>query len=193
MTRRERKKLEAKKAIISAAISLFQQKGFADTTIADIMDEADFGIGTFYNYFQSKEEILKHFLGEIIVDLNNSYLKLAASDKSAADILAQMMLLTGQLLDENRFVLPLFLSIDYNHTAGKKAVQEDTLTFKAIFVKIVRKGQAAGEFRRDISAEVITEMFHAIFQAAAFSNLNIAFMENVKDKLTLILEGIKSI
>ncbi|MCE5287470.1 MAG: TetR/AcrR family transcriptional regulator, partial [Pelosinus sp.] len=59
MTRRERKKLQAKQTIISAAISLFQRKGFGDTTIADIMNEADFGIGTFYNYFQAKEEILK--------------------------------------------------------------------------------------------------------------------------------------
>ena len=47
MGRRERKKLQSRKAILDAAVEQFSRKGFKDTSVADIMHEADLGIGTF--------------------------------------------------------------------------------------------------------------------------------------------------
>ena len=58
MGRRERKKLQSRKMILEAAISEFSKKGYKETSVADIMAAADLGIGTFYNYFSSKEELL---------------------------------------------------------------------------------------------------------------------------------------
>ena len=66
ITRRERKKIHSKQAIVKAAVKLFSNKGFQETSVADIMNEADLGIGTFYNYFESKDEILKSLLQEIV-------------------------------------------------------------------------------------------------------------------------------
>ena len=40
INRRERKKLHSKKVITQAALKLFGQQGFSDTSIADIMNEA---------------------------------------------------------------------------------------------------------------------------------------------------------
>ncbi|MBP2633238.1 MAG: putative TetR family transcriptional regulator, partial [Firmicutes bacterium] len=73
INRRERKKINSKKAIVDAAVKLFSQKGYQETAVADIMNEADLGIGTFYNYFQSKEEILKSLLSEIVEEINAFY------------------------------------------------------------------------------------------------------------------------
>ena len=52
LSKREAKKIKSKKTIIQSAIVLFAQKGLKDTSIADIMQKANLGIGTFYNYFQ---------------------------------------------------------------------------------------------------------------------------------------------
>ena len=52
LNKREAKKLKSKTTIINSAIKLFGTKGLKDTSIADIMQDADLGIGTFYNYFQ---------------------------------------------------------------------------------------------------------------------------------------------
>ena len=38
------------------------KKGLKDTAIADIMQKANLGIGTFYNYFQSKDDLLRSLL-----------------------------------------------------------------------------------------------------------------------------------
>ena len=44
-----------------AALRLFADKGFAETTVEDITNAADVGKGTFFNYFPSKEHILIAF------------------------------------------------------------------------------------------------------------------------------------
>ncbi|CUH94843.1 hypothetical protein P22_0909 [Propionispora sp. 2/2-37] len=191
LNRRERKKLNSKKAIIEAAVTLFIQKGYSETSIAEIMNEADLGLGTFYNYFQSKEDILEFFLAEITSKINQEYLKLAQEPKNASEILTEVFLLTGRILSEHRFVLPLFLSAGHKGAGNKMpAAPHSRLTFRSIFLTIIRKGQRSGEFRQDIPAEIVTEMFHAIFQTASFSSLPMPFMENVEYKLKMVLAGI---
>ena len=64
--------------------------------------------------------------------------------------------------------------------------------FKPVFERILREGQAAGEVRRDVAPELIAEMFHTIYQAAAFSKLPVPFQENVAMKTRLLLDGIKT-
>ena len=63
--------------------------------------------------------------------------------------------------------------------------------FKPLYERILREGQEAGEVRDDVPAELITEMFHSIYQATAFSKLSISFQENVAMKMRLLLDGIK--
>ena len=66
MGRRERKKLQSKQTIMAAAVKKFMLKGVRETSIADIMSEAELGIGTFYNYFESKESLLLCLLEQIV-------------------------------------------------------------------------------------------------------------------------------
>lgn len=191
VNRRERKKLHSKKAIVDAAVRLFGVKGYQDTTVADIMNEADLGIGTFYNYFATKEEILKYLLEEILQDTNRVYEGLLEEEKSAAQLLEEMFLFTAETVNAKRFVLPLFISAVQKGALPKEhAPQQKGLTFKAIFGQILQAGQENGEFRRDIPADVITEMFHSVLQSASFSSLPIAFMDNIKYKLRLLMDGL---
>lgn len=191
INRRERKKMHSKKMIIEAAVRMFEEKGYQETTVADIMNAADLGIGTFYNYFESKEEIPKHLLAQMISETNQYFQSLLAEKRTAAEMLTEMFLSIARLLDGNRFVLPLFLSAAYKGTLPKERVESaGGLTFKHIFDQMIAAGQENGEFRRDIPAQIITEMFHSVFQAASFSSVPISFMENIRYKLTLILDGI---
>lgn len=193
MTRRERKKIHSKKVIVEAAVKLFGQKGFQETSVADIMNEADLGIGTFYNYFESKDEILKSLLGEIVDHIRRSFEPSLQEAKPAALVLAETVQLAAELLDKNRFVLPLFLrAADRSALPASTVHAAEAPPFKLIFDRIIQAGQDSGEFRQDIPAEVITEMFHAVFQASSFSSLPMSFMENVHYKLELILSGIRS-
>jgi AcrR family transcriptional regulator len=57
-TLRERKRERTRKALIDAAIDLFERNGYDGTTVADIAEAAEIGTRTFFSYFASKEELL---------------------------------------------------------------------------------------------------------------------------------------
>lgn len=204
ISKREQKKLLAKQTIMETAIEQFVQRGFQATSIADIMKAAHMGLGTFYNYFDSKDQLLHYLLDNLAVQLQQRLQHLTAEQKSKAEILREMVLMTAQLVDSNKYVLPLFLSAGARpeqaseevKAKGKECGQEPHEhrghgpAFMAMFLQLVQEGQASGEFRQDVSAEIITEMFHSLFQAAAFSSLPLSFEENITMKLRLIIDGI---
>ncbi len=53
---------ERKEQILSSAKKLFSHHGFYDTQISDIIQEAGIARGTFYQYFNSKEDIFRQLL-----------------------------------------------------------------------------------------------------------------------------------
>ena len=56
---KEAKKLEAKKIIFKTALDLFQKQGYEHTSIQSICTSCGIAKGTFYNYFNSKEDIIR--------------------------------------------------------------------------------------------------------------------------------------
>jgi AcrR family transcriptional regulator len=55
---RERKRRQARDAVRRAAWTLFQERGFDDVNVEDIVEAADVSRTTFFNYFASKEAVL---------------------------------------------------------------------------------------------------------------------------------------
>lgn len=55
---RDRKRERTRRALLAAAAELFEQRGYEETTVADIAAAAEVGTRTFFNYFASKEELL---------------------------------------------------------------------------------------------------------------------------------------
>src|ERR1700730_3658129 len=61
MGRRAQNKEAIRKRIVTAALSLFQTKGFDATTTKAIARKAGIAEGTVFNYFRTKEDIALHF------------------------------------------------------------------------------------------------------------------------------------
>jgi AcrR family transcriptional regulator len=67
-TRNERRRTETRARLLAAARKLFAAQGFEATTIRDIAGDADTALGSFYNYFRTKEEVLAALMEEILAE-----------------------------------------------------------------------------------------------------------------------------
>lgn len=67
--RQEKRKEITREKILNAARAVFAQKGYAATSIADIVKKSKHARGTFYLHFQSVEQVLNALLQEIFIDV----------------------------------------------------------------------------------------------------------------------------
>ena len=58
MTNRQEQKIRTQQKIIKAANTCFMRKGMAYTLITDICEEAGVSVGTFYHYFNNKNDLI---------------------------------------------------------------------------------------------------------------------------------------
>jgi AcrR family transcriptional regulator len=61
---RERKKKQTRADILRAAVSLFEERGFEDTNVDDIVERANYSRTTFFRLFGSKEDVLFADIGD---------------------------------------------------------------------------------------------------------------------------------
>ena len=177
---------------MDAAAKVFKSRGFMNTSVSDIMRESNLGVGTFYNYFGSKEEILMELVKDLFTQVEKSLSARAENKLTSLELLEMCCMNTAKLIDENRFILPLFTSAGVHSDKPEHMPDNVSPKFKTIFEEIILRGQESGEIRSDIPVDLISEMLHSIYQAAAFSKLKLPFQENVRLKIKIILDGIKS-
>lgn len=69
LSRKEREHAARQEEIVKAARELFARQGFHDTTLEDIARHAEFGKGTIYNYFSSKEDLFYGIIDRLSADV----------------------------------------------------------------------------------------------------------------------------
>ena len=68
--KREEKKESTRQAILRAALALFAEKGFYNTTTKAISRKAKIAEGTLFNYFQTKEDLALYFFEQELSDIS---------------------------------------------------------------------------------------------------------------------------
>ena len=74
VNRRERRKARTRRALLDVALAHFARRGIYGTRIEDITDQADLGKGAFYNYFDSKDDLVAALLREAVEILDHDFL-----------------------------------------------------------------------------------------------------------------------
>jgi AcrR family transcriptional regulator len=87
---RERKRQQTRQELISTAMRLFEERGYEQTTVAEIAATAGVSTKTFFNYFASKDEVLFPHLSRRI-DAAVALIEQRAPDDEMAGVLVAAM------------------------------------------------------------------------------------------------------
>jgi len=184
ISRRDRKKRQVLTTLVDVTMKLFMEKGFSETTIAEIASAADIGTGTFYNYFHSKEDVLRYVLTKNLDETKDSLEELIRSSMSPPEKISQILLTIGKIFKENQQLFNLC-----NRHLSLMGPPHGT-EFKDILVTMIQEGRINGDFRNDIPIEMITELFMGLIKSAITSHSKIPFEENLNYKLKLFMDGL---
>ena len=93
---------DTRRRIYEAAMDLFREKGFEQTTMRDIAAKAGVALGGAYYYFSSKEAIVLAFYQEMQEGSHEEILQALAGEKKLKDRLRRVMEKRFELLAPNR-------------------------------------------------------------------------------------------
>ncbi len=103
-----------RKTLINKGKELFSKYGLKKTSITELTNTAGIAQGTFYNFFDSKEELYFEILEQ---EESNSakYLEnIVKSSKSSKESIKKIIKCTFNLFEKNQFIRRIFESKDYD-------------------------------------------------------------------------------
>jgi AcrR family transcriptional regulator len=149
--RRERRRLETRDKLYRAALELFGERGFLETTVEDITEAADVGKGTFFNYFPTKEHVLATYGGERIAAVEGALEKARSTDGSVLDVLGELAADAAGQSHENPAVLRAIYAAHASCASVRKELQKRMRTSRKILAEIISLAQKRGEVRHDVA------------------------------------------
>jgi len=100
---------DTRRRIYNAAMEMFREKGFEETTMRDIAAKAGVALGGAYYYFSSKDAIVLEFYRETQESSNESIVQLLGNQKKLKDRIRCVLEKRFELLAPNRkFCAALF-------------------------------------------------------------------------------------
>ena len=95
------RRLRTRARLIEAARRIAATRGIEATPISEITDEAGVGVGSFYNHFATKEELLEVVISDTFAAHGAALDRIHEGKDDIAEILAQNVRLTVRMVDHD--------------------------------------------------------------------------------------------
>lgn len=156
---------DKKADIYNSGRELFCSKGFKDTNVSDITKMAGIGVGTFYNYYSSKEKLFLEIFLEENVKLKKSIIKSIDMNEEPIKVVKEVLSLNISGMNSNPILREwynrdVFSKLEQNYREENGIKYVDFLYNS--FVELIKKWQAEGKIRNDIDYELIMAIFTSI-------------------------------
>ncbi len=135
-----------RRQIADAAVQLFIDKGFHKTTTRQIAGAAGFSIGSLYEYFASKEDILYMVCEAIHAEVERGVTAAMSQAKGGRDALVKIIheyfMVCHQMSD---FILLIYQETHSLPSQWQKRVLENELRITGLFVKALARIAKSGD------------------------------------------------
>jgi AcrR family transcriptional regulator len=157
--RRQRRSADTRERLFRAALKLFADKGFTETTVEDITNAADVGKGTFFNYFPSKEHILIAFSDMQLSKLQTTVDQMREKAEPMRSFFRSMTLRMTEEPAKAPDVIRAILQANLSSSSVRSVMRERNTRAEGLLTQLVQIGQERGEFRRDVPALELAQVF----------------------------------
>jgi AcrR family transcriptional regulator len=168
-THRERKKEKNRNDIIECAVSLFKEKGFAETTIEEILEKAVISKGTLYNYFPDKESILAGYFQNKVLSESETFRTRLAQGGDIRARLGSLLDFMHQMLAGDLDLAGVYFRYRMKNFGGSFDSSRRS-GMETLIVELVKWAQEKGEVRADVPPLVLAKNFHFLFMSFLIFN-----------------------
>jgi len=137
--------------ILEAAIRIFAENGFFQSTVAQIARQAGVADGTIYLYFKNKDDILLQFFNYKTKQVFGRFREEVNQADNAIDKLGNLIRRHLQEFQADRYMAILYQSETHQRTRMvEDQIREMSDMYLDIVTEIVEQGQAEGSIRKDL-------------------------------------------
>jgi AcrR family transcriptional regulator len=160
---RQLKKERQREVIIRAGLELFRRRGYTETTVQEIAKRADISLPTFYNYFPSKDALLREFaltgwspvLERVLAGKGTIPVRLRAFFRGLAE----------RLMADRKLWFALAISNAYNPVREPEVLTSDRAATR-LLEALLAEGQRRGELTTDFSAVRMASVLEGVMLRA---------------------------
>ena len=196
VSRKEREYLAHREEILSAAGKVFASKGCFPTTMNDIAREAEFGTGTLYKYFKSKEELYFTLIDEKVEEINRLVKAELSQKTSAMERIKKVLGLQFEFIERNRDFFRIYISERnrFEWTVKDdlgKGIHEKMVTYINILAEVMSQGVKEKEFKPMDSAYALVGIVNSFVFEWLISHETYPLISKLDTVLEIFLGGVQ--
>ncbi len=149
---RQRKKAQQRRRITETAVELFREKGYEHTTVEEIVRRVEISQPTFYNYFSSKEAVLREVALALLARWARRVRAQLEVDQPTEDKLRLMYKRMAQGMSDDKALWRAIVIADALSPFRDEQQREAEAELQHFLVELLEEGQRRGEITRDFSA-----------------------------------------
>ncbi len=159
---RERKKARLRRNIMDTTVNLCRDRGYENTTLEEIVRLVEISQPTFYNYFASKDAVLREFARDLLRPLEDQPLDEGVADLSASDKIRRHYEGVSEWMALDRPVWRAIILANAFNGARAPEQREAAAASSRPLEQILIEGQESGEFTKEFSSDILCKNLEAI-------------------------------
>lgn len=177
--------------ILETSVNVFNQNGFAGTSMSDIMQATGLQKGGIYRHFEGKDELALNTFDYAYDRLQRHYLHALRGVRGAVDRLNALVSAFGELAEGSPVlggcpILNTAVDSDDTHPALLSKARQAMDDWISILEMIINSGRSRGEIRSNVdasgeAARIIASLEGALVLCRIYSDG--AYVEHMKESL----------
>lgn len=167
--RRERHRAATRERLLRAALRLFAERGYLETTVEDITEAADVGKGTFFNYFQTKEHVLATFGDERVAVIERAAEEARRTKGPVLPVIKNLATYLAGLSAESPALLRTIYAANAACAPARAEMQKRIEAARRLMTEMFTIAQQRGEIRAELSAQELARLTQLVFHGVTLA------------------------